>query len=154
MPALNLKTQAALSFVSRGEHHPPTPSSTNNGRSSKVKCIHVCIFCMSNTGCSCSQGSCVRLCATDEIGHRMFSLSNVHMYAQDFTRLCTEIEISFHDRTLLTVGRGCQSWVVFPIRADARRWDQGVLPSPLARSKSHNKCGKWQVFHFRWAGCA
>ena len=33
--------------------------------------------------------------ATDEIGHRMFSLSNVHMYAQDFTRLCSEIEISF-----------------------------------------------------------
>ena len=36
---------------------------------------------------------------------------------------------------------GCPSCVVFPIRADARRWDQGVLPDALARSSHTTHVG-------------
>ena len=36
---------------------------------------------------------------------------------------------------------GCPSCVVFPFRADARRWDQGVLPDALACSSHTTHVG-------------
>ena len=51
----------------------------------------------------------------------------------------------------------CSGLSVLSCLSDSRRCTtlgSGSASKPSCAFQSHNKCGKWQVFHFRWAVCA